>query len=66
MHINYVSNIGFSRYRKNSQPHVGRNTVNNFETAIRIRGSNKGVIASFSFTQTRNPELGGLKPMDYK
>jgi DNA modification methylase len=40
---------------------VGRNTVDNFETAIERTGKHKGYIVAFSFTKTAYEEAAGAK-----
>lgn len=40
---------------------VGRNVVDNFETAIRRDGMNRGVIVAFSFTKNAYEELARVK-----
>jgi hypothetical protein len=40
---------------------VGRNVVDNFETAIERNGNNKGYIAAFSFTRNAREEVARVK-----
>ncbi len=40
---------------------VGRNVVDNFETAIERKGKNKGVIVGFSFSKTAYDEVARVK-----
>ncbi len=41
--------------------HVGRNVVDNFETAIERAGKNKGYIVAFSFTRDAREEVSRVK-----
>jgi hypothetical protein len=43
---------------------VGRNVVDNFETALRRRGTKKGVIVAFSFGKGAYEEIARAKLQD--
>jgi DNA modification methylase len=47
------------------QDRVGRNTVDNFETALRRKGKDKGCIIGFSFTSNAHEEVARAKDDEF-
>ncbi len=53
--------LGETPLQIKQQENVGRNTVDNFETALRRKGKNEGFIIGFSFTRDAHEEVARAK-----